>query len=220
VEEKRLSLAQLEACINQSEWIDQSYTLLLTNKRDIMAAVLVLSIQGKEFLKRHGKLELVKQLRQHLMSSFETVLLPKKWLCLKVLPLTIQGKVDQPLLKQLLTLERTRYPAIQYLEFQKDQVILQLKAQATLVYFNGHFPDQPILPGVAQLFWVEYFAKLFFDIKGSFLTMEVIKFKKIIAPDSHFIMELQWKQDSGKVYFFLRSSADVFSSGRMVYSVN
>jgi len=221
VEEKRLSLDELEQCLNQSEWIEHSYTLLLKQKnREITSAVLVLTEKGKCFLDQHGKAELLKQLRQQLMSTFETLVLPKKCLCIQQIPLTVQDKIDKTLLTALLTLDATRFPLIQYCEMQNNQVVLQCKVPASLLYFKGHFPEHPILPGITQLAWVEHFGKLFFNIKQPFLRMEVIKFKKIIRPNSFIQMELNWKTESGKLYFSLRSSKDLFSSGRMVFGTH
>jgi 3-hydroxymyristoyl/3-hydroxydecanoyl-(acyl carrier protein) dehydratase len=92
-----------------------------------------------------------------------------------------------------------------------------LKILADLVYFNGHFPDQPILPGVTQLAWAEKFGKIFFNINLPFLRMEVIKFKKVIRPDELVKMELNWKVDTRKLYFEFTSTANDHSSGRIVY---
>ena len=88
-----------------------------------------------------------------------------------------------------------------------------------LILFDGHFPGQPIVPGVAQLAWIERYGKLFFAIEQPFLMMEVIKFKKIIQPNARLTMNLEWKSASGKLYFELVSATDSHSSGRMVYGI-
>ncbi len=74
-----------------------------------------------------------------------------------------------------------------------------------------------MLPGVTQLAWVEAFAKILFDIEKPFLRMEVIKFKKIIIPDTLINMKLNWKVSTGKLYFEIYSVENAHSSGRMVY---
>ena len=220
VEEKRLSLDELEQTFNASDWIQQSYTLLLADKRDKIAAVLVLTETGNTFLQQQGRAELIKALRKQLMQGFESVVLPRKWLFIQSLPLTEQGKVNRELLLQLLSQDTKRSPQILLCEYQDDAVDLQLRVPRSLVYFSGHFPEQPILPGVTQLAWVEQFGKIFFNITLPFLRMEVIKFKKIIRPDDIIQMKLNWKADSNKLYFELRSVSDSHSSGRMVYGEN
>ena len=221
VEEKRLSLDELEQTLNASDWIQQSYTLLLAEliaeKRDKIGAVLVLTEAGKAFLQQQGRTELIKALRKQLMQGFENVVLPRKWLFIQALPLTAQGKINRELLLQLLFQDSTHSPQILFCDYQDVAVELQLRVPPGLVYFSGHFPEQPILPGVTQLAWVEQFGKLFFNIALPFLRMEVIKFKKIIRPGDIIQMNLNWKAESKKLYFELRSVSDSHSSGRMVY---
>lgn len=217
VEEKRLSLDELEISLRRTCWVQQCHSFLLTDRRDKIGVVLVLTGIGKEMLQQQGRSELVTQLRKQLMQAFETVLLPRKWVFMQSLPLTAQAKIDTGLLRQIVALDVTRFPQIQDCEFDGDKVNLQLKVQPGLIYFSGHFPPQPILPGVTQLFWVEQFGKLFFNIELPFLRMEVIKFKKIIRPGDIIQMTLNWKASTGKLYFELFSIDDSHSSGRMVY---
>jgi 3-hydroxymyristoyl/3-hydroxydecanoyl-(acyl carrier protein) dehydratase len=131
--------------------------------------------------------------------------------------LTTQGKVNQNILTQLFSLKNTHSPQIISCIYQLDSVELQLRIQPELVYFSGHFPDQPILPGVTQLAWAEQFGKIFFTIDKPFLRMEVVKFKKVIRPNSLIKMTLSWKQSADKLYFELISVDDSHSSGRIVY---
>ncbi|MCF6203495.1 MAG: AMP-binding protein [Methylococcaceae bacterium] len=217
VEEKRLSLDSLESRLNCSNYVQQSHAILLDGKREIIAMTLVLTDLGKETLNQRGRGTLVKQLRKELMREFETVVLPRKWLFFSSLPLTVQGKIDQDCLIQLFSLKHTHSPQIISCDYQDERVELYLQILPGLVYFNGHFPDQPILPGVTQLAWVEQFGKIFFDIGLPFLRMEVIKFKKVIRPDELIKMELNWKAETGKLYFEFTSMNNDHSSCRIVY---
>jgi len=222
VEEKRLSLNGLEQQLNNSKWVDDSHTMLFVEKRDKIAATLVLSQKGIELLTQQGRSALIKKIRKQLMSAFETVVLPRKWLFMQLLPLTNEGKIKQQLLRQLLALNLTHFPQILNCDIQNDKVELHLRMQSGLVYFSGHFPEQAVLPGVTQLAWVEKIGKIMFPIKLPFLRMEVIKFKKIIQPGEIIRMKLNWKDCSSKLYFQLDAvnDGDMHSSGRMVYGVN
>ena len=217
VEEKRLSLDELEQQLIAYQWIEKAYTLVLSGKREKVAAILVLSVAGQDYLQQQGRAALIKMLRKQLMQSFETVLLPKKWLMMHTLPLTSQGKVNRGLLEQLLAMDSSRFPQILDVNDENDSVDLQLKVLPELIYFAGHFPEQPILPGVTQLAWAESFGKIFFNISQPFLRMEVVKFKKIIRPNDIIRMKLNWKSESSKLYFELSSLTDSHSSGRIVY---
>ncbi len=219
LEEKRLSLHQLENSLKQTPWVKESYTLLVPGKRDRIAAVLVLTRQGIDLQQQQGRYAVIKQLRRQLMQSFDTLVLPKKWLFVPALPLNTQAKIDVQLLQTLFKLDHLRFPQLQSYRLTAGNVALQFKIPSQLIYFDGHFPAQPILPGVTQLSWVEHFAKIFFNIEQPFEHMEVIKFKKIIRPGDDIKMLLKWKAETAKLYFELKSAEDVsHSSGRLVYA--
>jgi len=192
---------------------------LLSDKRDRIAAVTVLTESGKARLLQ-GRAGMIRQLRAQLMQVFETVVLPRKWLFMNALPLSPQGKINNVLLQRLLMLDAAKFPQLLYCHLEGEKVKLKLRIQPELVYFDGHFPGQPILPGVTQLAWAEEYGKIFFAIEQPFITMEVIKFKKIIQPDALITMTLEWKASSGKLYFELSSATESHSSGRMVYGVS
>lgn len=217
VEEKRLSLDELEQTLQRSELVALAHALLLTDRRDRIAAVIVLTESGKISLAQQGRAAMIKQLRAELTQVFEAVVLPRKWLFIDALPLSPQGKTDNSLLRRLLSLDSAKFPQLLYCRLEHNGVKLDLRIQPELVYFKGHFPGHPILPGVTQLAWTEQYGKLFFAIEQPFLTMEVVKFKKIIQPDALITMTLEWKADSGKLYFDLSSASESHSSGRMVY---
>ena len=216
VEEKRLSLDELELYLSKSGWVQQVHAILFSGKRDIIAAILVLSDKGLDLLQQ-GREAFIKQLRQYLNTRFESVVLPRKWLFMKALPFTPQGKINQTLLTDLLSLDSSRFPQIQHCDIEKNTVVLTCRILPKLIFFTGHFPEQPILPGVTQISWAESLAKLFFYIEIPFLRMEVIKFKKIISPYDIIQIKLTWKVDTSKLYFELTSKTDSHSSGRLVY---
>ncbi len=110
IEEKRLSLDELEQYLTSSDWVQQAHCLLLTAKRDKIATVLILTESGRDYLQQQGRSELIKQLRKQLMQAFETVVLPRKWLIMQSLPLTTQGKVNTEQLMQLFALDNIRFP--------------------------------------------------------------------------------------------------------------
>lgn len=218
VEEKRLSLDELEQTLMQSDWLAQAHCLLLSGRRDRIAAVLVLSEQGKGFLLQRRRSAMIKQLREQLMRRFELVVLPRKWLIVDAVPLTAQGKADNALLRSLLEQDQSKYPQLLLLQMDSpNHAVLEFRVQPELTYFAGHFPGQPILPGVTQLNWAEHYGKLLFAIDRPFLTMEAIKFKKTILPETLITLTLDWKAETGKLYFDMSSSAESHSSGRMVY---
>lgn len=162
IEEKRLSLVELEQRLISEAWIDEAHALVIAKSRDVVAVVAVLSRQGLEQLRAQGRNRLIRQLRKTLEQWFESVVLPRKWLFVNTMPLTSQGKIEQSLLKSLLDFDNRKLPQVFNVEMASDSIRLGLRVPEDLLYFPDHFAIYPILPGVVQLAWVEHFGKLFF----------------------------------------------------------
>ncbi|MDD1628179.1 MAG: AMP-binding protein [Methylococcaceae bacterium] len=217
IEEKRLSLTELEQRLMALPWVAETFTLLLTKHRDVVGAVIVLTKDGVQLLKTKGRKPLIKELRNALYQYFDAVVLPRKWLFLERMLLTSAGKIEQPVLKHLLDMDGRKFPYVLGVEKTGDSVELKLNVPEELIYFPGHFSSYPILPGVVQIAWAEHFGKLFFAIDEPFLQMEVIKFVNVIQPGAELKLMLNWKASSGKLYFNFSSESGTHSSGRMVY---
>ncbi len=216
IEEKRLTLYELELRLTDSIWLDEAAAIVINHHRDIVAIAAVLSKEGNHCLYSEGRTSMIKQLRAELTHWFEEELLRRKWLFLWQLPLTPQGKLDNGLLRQLLTPAGDKLPQLQANDLGNNHADIRLKAPASLVYF----PDYPILPGVVQIGWAEHFAKILFPIKQPFCQMEVIKFIKPILPNCELTLQLNWKADNGKLHFQFKAHGDSYSSGRLVYGVS
>ncbi len=219
VEEKRLSLTELEQALLQSDWVAEAHCLLWSDKRDCIAAVVVLTEQGLVQLRSLGKLAFIKQLKQPLLALFEAIVLPRRWVFMNQLPLTAHGKINHELINGLLSLSHHATPYLVYCHQQDSRVELDLHIQASLAHFQGHFPTYPILPGVTQVAWVEQYGKLFFAFKRPFLCLEAVKFKKIIRPDDALKLQLQWQPETGKLSFNFTTPTESHSSGRLLYRV-
>ncbi|MFA6164931.1 MAG: AMP-dependent synthetase, partial [Methylobacter sp.] len=217
IEEKRLSLTELEHRLMDTPWIADAFTVMIEKSRDVVGAIVVLNQDGLQLLEAKGRNQLIKQIRTALSQWFEAVVLPRKWLFTDRIPMTAQGKVEQHLLMQLLNTESRKFPQVHGFTSTYDSVELDVKVPAELVYFPDHFDGFPILPGVVQIAWAEHFGKLFFAINEPFSQMEIIKFVKIIQPEDELKLALKWEANTGQLSFNFSSEQGVHSSGRMVY---
>lgn len=68
---------------------------------------------------------------------------------------------------------------------------LRLAVPATVGWFAGHFPTQPLLPGVAQLDWVMAYGGMLAP-GMRFCSIESVKFQRPIVPGSELELNLQW----------------------------
>lgn len=99
----------------------------------------------------------------------------------------------------------------------ENQIDLQLFIPQDLDYFNGHFPDAPILAGVVQLHWaVEYSKKYFLITAAEVKNIEVLKFQVVIIPGQKLKLSLI-KKTANKVLFSYGSDKGQHASGRIVF---
>jgi len=93
IEEKRISLTEVERRLCQLEWIEEAavFPLEETN-RLILAAVITLSEQGKATISDMGKGKFWLKLRQELRLWLEPVGIPRRYRAVDEIPLNTQGK--------------------------------------------------------------------------------------------------------------------------------
>ncbi len=73
----------------------------------------------------------------------------------------------------------------------ENQLCLRLRIPAKLSWFDGHFPTQPLLPGVAQVDWVmAYGAELAPGMR--FCAIDSVKFQRPVLPESLLELNLRW----------------------------
>jgi acyl-coenzyme A synthetase/AMP-(fatty) acid ligase/uncharacterized membrane protein len=92
IEEKRISTSEIENRILQSGLAADVCVISLENKRQYLAAAVVLNQKGKEQFSGLEKHEISKFWREYLLSYLENILIPKKWRYLEALPSDAQGK--------------------------------------------------------------------------------------------------------------------------------
>lgn len=99
----------------------------------------------------------------------------------------------------------------------ENSVELTLFVPKNLDYFNGHFPDAPILAGVVQLHWaVEYTKQAFNLVDCEVVNLEVLKFQVVIVPDQNLVLTLT-RKSTNKVLFTYDSERGQHASGRIVF---
>lgn len=95
-------------------------------------------------------------------------------------------------------------------------IILNLTIPENLYYFQGHFPQAAILPGVVQLDWVMYYLEQFFNVKTNRLTsVDALKFQHIIRPEYQVLLTLKCMNEN-KYSFSYQSPHGQHSSGKVV----
>ncbi|OWF80336.1 hydroxymyristoyl-ACP dehydratase [Yersinia alsatica] len=93
---------------------------------------------------------------------------------------------------------------------------IDLLLPADLLWFSGHFPTCPILPGVAQINWVMHYANQLFGPMPVVKSIDVVKFQRPLMPDDKVTLVLNWDRTNHKLIFkYLAHSEITASSGKI-----
>ncbi|WP_020481221.1 ApeI family dehydratase [Methylomonas sp. MK1] len=102
-------------------------------------------------------------------------------------------------------------------KIQADGVVLALRIPKDLTYFNGHFDEIAVVPGVVQIQWAVHYARQYLGLTHVFSHMESVKFKELLLPGQELELALHYLQQAGKLTFCYRSAACEYSSGRIYF---
>lgn len=217
LEGKRLSLDEMEAQLKQHPLVNDAHIVALDQNRIRLGAIVCIHTPPSEndMAERRA---LTKQLKAHLLTHFERPTLPKKWRYMNSLPKNSQGKLSHQEMNELFEKNQKRptLPTVLSTEKIDDTVRLSLKVPEDLLYFDGHFDQSPILPGVVQLQWAEEYAREHFQLTGDFMRLEALKFQKIATPGIFLTLDLSFSEKNKKIVFKYTSSIGQHASGRIV----
>ncbi|MFL9923328.1 AMP-binding protein [Herbaspirillum lusitanum] len=237
LEEKRISLDQIERLLLDSGLVSEARVLLHQGKshRQFIAAFAVPTAAGRARLERDGKLALNLALRAALAGAIESIALPRLWRYLDAMPVNAQGKITVAALTALLdkplvnpqasppkeisgaSSNRPTMPLHTVLQQSEVAVSLNLQIPPDLLYFEGHFPQAPILPGVVQVNWALALGRSFFTLPPRFLAIQALKFQRVVVPGAEVTLDLQHDAAKHALVFRLHSEAGQHASGRVLF---
>ena len=230
--EKRISLDEVERRLQASAWVAEAVAVPLSlANRELLAAALVLTPEGERQWQALGAGRFLLALRQSLRPWLEPVALPRRVRALPELPRNAQGKLAYAELKALClqdlplsepsiaNAEPLRWPPIreqhQQAEGESQRLTLALWLDPKLLWFQGHFPQAPLLPGVVQIHLAIHYAKELLGVQGAFAGMEMVKFQQPLRPATMATLQLLWQPVTGKLHFTYLLGAEPASSGRI-----
>ncbi len=108
-------------------------------------------------------------------------------------------------------------PQIGSTERVERGVRLQLQIPAELTYFEGHFPDCALLPGVVQVGWAIELGRTHVPFAGTFRALSGVKFTRVIMPDTSPWLTLEYASEKRQLTFAYRVADYQCSSGMILF---
>ena len=218
---KRISLTQMEQALLAHGWVQQVRVCPHPDRPDRVCAAVQLSPTGAEALIDQGRQAVNAQLKASLASEIEAIALPRYWRYVPALPVDRQGKVTQAALAALFQKQEAAPVLPEVLEDRMPDARhreLLLSAPPSLLYFQGHFPGQPILPGIVQVHWAVHYGQEAFPACRVFTRMEAVKFQRVVLPGQRLALCLQHRREGNKLVFAYTLGDAPLSSGRICFA--
>jgi 3-hydroxymyristoyl/3-hydroxydecanoyl-(acyl carrier protein) dehydratase len=106
-------------------------------------------------------------------------------------------------------------PVIRVVRRSGSVTELILRAPDSLLYFDGHFPRFPILPGVVQVDWAIRLGRRHLALDASPARTVQVKFRKPIHPNIELTLALSLAHDRRRLAFEYRDVQGIYSSGQV-----
>jgi 3-hydroxymyristoyl/3-hydroxydecanoyl-(acyl carrier protein) dehydratase len=198
IKEKRISLVELETKLKEHPFVNDCYCFKYDEVLACIVATNDINLNDKT-------------LKEYLSKYSEVV--PKKWRFLDEIPKTITGKIDKSFIEHIFNLNLS-YPFVVSRQLKENEAVLELIFKKKSNFFKGHFAVMPILPGVVQLFYANWFAQNVFQVDISKQEAKKVKFTNIIHADTNVVLKL--KNTEKNVEYSYVIDDKVYSSGLFV----
>lgn len=209
VEGKRVSLPRLEQALRALDIVEDAVAIDLPDRRGALGAIVVLNDEGNGKLSAAGRFRFSRGLRAALKDRLEPMELPRFWRFVDEVPVNAQGKRVASVMRQMF--HAPEIPEIEIEKVDGDRAEFEFRLQPELKWFEGHFPDQPILPGVAQLHIAALLAERVWGIDFPGHDMSRVKFRRIMQPEERVTLLLVRKEL--RLDFQYMSGGEVVASG-------
>ncbi len=204
IEEKRISLAEVESRLLESPYAKEACVIALTGRRQYLGAAVVLSPDGLERFKDATKLEMNDYFRGHLGSYLENTVIPKKWRFVSAIPRNTEDKILRSDVEALF--RKGEDLTVHSTDKDGPSLRIELTVGHESCFFDGHFPTFALLPGVAQCDLAMRFAHEKLEVPLAIRTISRMKFKRPIKPDVRIALILTFDRGTGRLTFSYRDA--------------
>ena len=103
-------------------------------------------------------------------------------------------------------------------QLQKNEIVGRVTTDRQSSWFSGHFPDNPILPGIAQLKMVADLIAASRDDGRHMTGLSRVKFRKIVKPGEILDIFATFLQIKEQYVFRITSGTDEVCSGVILFA--
>ena len=108
------------------------------------------------------------------------------------------------------------FPRVLSISDEPPLTRLCLEISEDLPWFRGHFPGQPVLPGIVQLHWAVLVCRALYGFGDVPMEIKRLKFKKVLVPPQT-VELLVTRQGDRETQFRFSSDGEENSEGRIVF---
>ena len=216
IAEQRVSLPEMEAtmCL-LPEVAEVALAAMEGPHGDVLGAVVVPE-RGWTDLKTLGKRACARALRAKCQQFFPKGAVPRKYRFVRELPRNAQGKVQASAIREILDSQMTE-PFTENEERTASTYAADLTFDRDAAYFQGHFPEYAILPGVIQLGTAHRLAEAFIGSARTLRAVKKAKFSHVVRPGETMHFTLTKKTDDEFAYEYRRGN-EPCASGVLCFS--
>lgn len=234
LEDKRISLNRVEQAALAHLYVSDIHCAP-SPLAGRLCAMVELSAEGIAAFRQHGRRYVIQAVSALVRKAVDPLAVPRHWRFPLALPRNAQSKITRQQVHDCFTQpvrgplwERSaadasakpsenpserRLPTAPNAEWS-----LSARIPMDLVYFQGHFPSFPLVPGVVQLGWALEQARARKLCRGETQRIENLKFQHFLRPADPCTMTLKWDNDKRKLYFTVRTGAAMTASGRIAFA--
>jgi len=234
LEDKRISLSRVEQAALSHRYVSDIHCAP-SPLAGRLCAMVELSAEGVAAFRQHGRRHVIQAVSALVREAVDPLAVPRHWRFPLALPRNAQSKITRAQVHDCFTQQvrsprwercaadtaanPSEGPSERPLPTTPDsECCLNARIPMDLVYFQGHFPSFPLVPGVVQLGWALEQARARKLCSGQTHRIENLKFQHFLRPADPCTMTLKWDNDKRKLYFTVRTGATMSASGRIAFA--
>ena len=181
IAEQRVSLPEMEATMCLIPEVAEAALGVVEGPYGPALGAVVVPRKDWADLKTLGKRACARTLRAKCQQFFPRGAVPRKYRFVHALPRNAQGKVRASAIREILASQMAE-PFVENEKRTATTYAADLTFDGDAAYFQGHFPDFAVLPGVIQLGTAHRLAEAFIDHARTLRQVKKMKFSHVLQP--------------------------------------